>query len=383
MEITYIDNNQALYDACQQFKTCSALCVDTEFHRETTYYPELALVQLSDGELTVCVDPFGIDDFQPMLDLFVDQAIVKVLHASQQDMEIFFHRFNVLPTPVFDTQIAAGLLGYGEQVGYAPMIKQVLDVDIDKSQTRTDWMRRPLNQKQIEYAASDVYYLAQAYRIMHRELDELGRLDWLQDDFAALSRAEQYQPDAQAMWKKVKSHQQLRGNQLAILQSLAAWRENAAQQRDKPRRRVTPDEALIDISKQKPNSVDKIYQLRSLQKFRLAADDAKALLNAMQQGQQRPKEDWPSLPKKYRLSMEQDALVDAMQALIKLMAAEHRINPGLYASRKQLEALLFDDTDIPLLQGWRHAHGGQQVLDFLANRVSLRVESGQLIAEHA
>ncbi len=233
MKITYIDRQDDLAAACNAMKSSPVICLDTEFHRETTYYSQLALVQISDGDNTLCIDPLPLQDFTPLLELLTDPQILKVLHASHQDMEIFLHRFNCLPSPVFDTQIAAGLLGYGEQIGYAALIKTVLDVDIDKSQTRTDWMKRPLNKKQIDYAASDVYYLAQAYRIMAEQLQKLDRLQWLRDDFDELSLPQRYRPESQDMWKKVKGHQQLRGEQLAILQALAAWREQTAQHRDR------------------------------------------------------------------------------------------------------------------------------------------------------
>ena len=379
MNIHYIDDNQTLASTCQKLHNSAVICVDTEFHRETTYYPELALIQVSDGDMTLCIDPLTVDDLSPLLELFTDTRILKVLHASHQDMEIFNHVFKILPTPVFDTQIAAGLLGYGEQIGYAGLIKTVLDVDIDKSQTRTDWLKRPLNQKQIDYAASDVYYLAQAYDIMVQELRKLDRLEWLEDDFAALSEAQQYQPDTGLMWKKVKGHQQLRGQQLAILQDLAAWREQVAQQRNRPRRRILPDEALVDMCKQKPASVDAILGLRSLQKSRLSRDDAASLLQRIERARQIPRADWPSLPQKHRVSLADDALVDCLMALTKLMADRHSIHHTLLASRKQLEALVRGERDLPLLHGWRYSHAGRLLLEFLNNGVSLQVDSNRLI----
>ena len=176
MDILYIDNAETLALACDQFRLSPFLCVDTEFHRETTYYPELALIQISNGQQTICVDPLALKQLQPLLALLNNPEITKVFHASQQDMEIFHHQFDVLPSPVFDTQIAAGLLGYGEQIGYAALIKTLLNVEVDKSQTRTDWLKRPLNHRQIQYAASDVYYLAKAYPIILEKLDDLNRL---------------------------------------------------------------------------------------------------------------------------------------------------------------------------------------------------------------
>jgi ribonuclease D len=383
MNISYIDQYDDLAAACKRMKSSPVICLDTEFHRESTYYSQLALVQVSDGENTLCIDPLALQDFAPLLGLLGDPHILKVFHACQQDMEIFLNRFECLPTPVFDTQIAAGLLGYGEQIGYAALIKTILNIDIDKSQTRTDWMKRPLNEKQINYAASDVYYLAQAYQIMVEQLKKLDRLQWLQDDFDELSQPQQYRPEPMHMWKKVKGRQQLRGEQLAILQVLAAWREQTAQHRDRPRRHILPDEALIDMCKQKPGSGRAILALRSLQKCRISKDDAEMLSQQLQQARRLPRSEWPSLPKKQPLNVNQDALADCLQGLIKLMAAEHQINPTLLASRKEVEALVTGERDLPLLHGWRLSHAGRQVLDFLDNRISLQARSNILVSVSA
>ena len=383
MDIQYIDNNHTLAIACDQLQLSPVLCVDTEFHRENTYYPELALIQISNGEQTICIDPLSIDNLKPVLSLLTSPAITKVFHASQQDMEIFHHHFNILPSPVFDTQIAAGLLGYGDQIGYAALIKTMLNIELDKSQTRTDWMKRPLDKKQILYAANDVYYLAKAYPIMLEQLEQLGRLEWLQGDFSELCLPARYQPELHMMWKKVKGHQQLRGQQLALLQALASWREEIAQQRDRPRRRILADEALIDIARQKPKDADAILKLRSLQKSRLARGDAETILQRLELAKRLPQSDWPRLPKKQKLSLPEDALVDSLMGLVKLMADKHKINTNLLATRKDLEALVRGERDIPLLHGWRYSHVGQTLLEFLNNKVSLQADSNKLLIVRA
>jgi len=379
MELVYIDTNQALALACDTIRLSKVICIDTEFHRETTYYPELALIQISDGDKTFCIDPLPITDFAPFLSLLTNGEVTKVLHASQQDLEIFHHRFNTLPSPVFDTQIAAGLLGYGDQIGYAALIKKELNVDIDKSQTRTDWMKRPLSKDQLQYAASDVYYLAKAYPKIVQQLTSLNRLEWLQGDFSSLCLPAQYKVDTQSIWKKVKGNQKLGGAQLAILQALAAWREETAQKRNRPRRRVLPDDALIDIARQKPDSVEKISRLRSLNKTRLNRDDAAQLLQRMNTALQSSSENWPKHIKRHRLNVREEALVDAMSAVLKLKADEHKITPLNLASRKDLENLLQGQTDIPLMQGWRYTHAGQVIEEFLGGQRFLQAVSAELV----
>ncbi len=378
MDIVFIDSDQALALACDSIRLSKVICIDTEFHRETTYYPELALIQISNGEDTYCIDPLKIDDFTPFTSLLTNSSVTKVLHASQQDLEIFNHLFNTLPSPLFDTQIAAGLLGYGEQTGYAALIKKVLNIDLDKSQSRTDWMKRPLSREQLLYAANDVYYLAKAYPKIIAELESLGRLEWLQGDFSALCQPATYRVDTQNIWKKVKGNQRLSGVQLAILQALAAWREEKAEQRNRPRRRIIADEALIDIVRQKPDSAEKITRLRALGKSRLTHEDASEILQRISNALRLAKEHWPKHVKRHRLSMAEEALVDVMTAILKLKAAEHRITPLNLASRKDLENLLQGETEIPLLQGWRYAHAGQAIEDFLQHRYFLDANAGEL-----
>lgn len=378
MHIEYIDNFAALERACQQLGQSQTICVDTEFHRETTYYPQLALIQLANPERTYCIDPLAIENLQPLQALFANTGILKVFHAAGQDMEIFLHTFGSLPTPVFDTQIAATLLGLGEQIGYAALIQEYLHVDVDKSQTRTDWMQRPLSDKQIEYAGGDVYHLCKVYPMMAHQLHALQREDWLADDFRALANPQNYLPHPPDMWRKIKANQKLRGVELAILQATTAWREITAQQRNKPRKRIINDDALIDMARQKTTTTAQIFSLRSMQGARLSQDDANALIQCIEQARQLPQEQWPKLPKFRKLGEDEDALVDALTALLKQQAALHKINPASIASRKQLEALVGGERDIPLLQGWRIRHGGQVLLDFLDGKTTLAVRNDKL-----
>jgi len=378
MDITYIDSNEALALSCDTIRLSKVICIDTEFHRETTYYPELALIQISDGKKTCCIDPLDITDFTPFTSLLSNPLVTKVLHASGQDLEIFNHRFNILPSPMFDTQIAAGLLGYGDQIGYAALIKKELNIDIDKSQSRTNWLKRPLNREQLLYAASDVYYLAKAYPKMLAQLESLNRLEWLKGDFSALCLPAKYNVDTTLIWKKVKGNQKLHGMQLAILQAVAAWREETAQKRNRPRRRIVPDDALIDIARIKPNSADKIKKLRSLNKTRLSSEDAAQLHQRMSNALRMTQEHWPKHPRRHKLTLRDEALIDSLMALLKLKADEHHITPLNLASRKDLEKLLQGETEIPLMQGWRYSHAGQVIEQFLEGKTSLQICAGEL-----
>ena len=381
MTINTIDTQEAFEACCQQFLHSRFLCIDTEFHRETTYYPELALIQLGDGQHTACIDPLALQDFEPLLALFRNTDIIKVFHAAGQDLEIFHHDFGCLPEPIFDTQIAATLLGYGEQIGYAALVKTCLNVELDKSQTRTDWMKRPLSHKQLEYAANDVLYLAQLFPDMEQKLQALGRLDWLAEDFALLSQLQNYEIDIDNIWRKTRGHQRLRGQQLAILQQLASWRETTAVKRNRPRRRILPDDALIDLAIQQPAQPDKICSLRSLNKCRVSEADAVQLAECINRGLAIDKKHWPQLARKFKLRPEQDALVDSLQALLKLNALHHNINPTSLASRKHLEALVSGERDLELLKGWRKQHGGQQLVDFLDGKLSLLSQQGKLVVQ--
>ena len=376
MNYTFIQNAEQLINICEQLSNSDFLCIDTEFHREKTYYPELALIQIANSSTAVCVDPLTIKDLQPILDLLTNPAITKIFHAAQQDIEIFFHHFNTLPAPVFDTQIAATLLGYGDQVGYAALIKDILNIDVDKSQTRTDWMQRPLNDKQLDYAASDVIYLAQAYPVLLEQLEKHQRLDWLEDDFNRITQKEQYQTDIHSIWKKVKGHQRLNGQQLAVLQSIATWREQTAQQKDRPRRRILSDDALIDISRQKTNSAEDILALRSITQSRINRQDAEALANCVNAGLNMEKELWPRIQKKQKLNFNDDALVDCLIAILKILGHENKINHGIMATRKQLESLVQGERDLPVLTGWRKRHGGQTLIDFIDGKLSIHNDSG-------
>lgn len=373
----YVDSPAALAELCRSLRRSPWLALDTEFIRERTYYPQLCLIQVADADTVACVDPMALDDLGPLLDLLYDPAITKVLHSAYQDLEIFYHLRGTVPGPVFDTQVAATLLGHGEQVGYATLVKDLLGVDLDKSQSRTDWARRPLDPAQLRYAADDVRYLREVYLRQHSELERRGRLDWLADDFRELCDPGRYRTEPREAWRRLKGHQQLKGAQLAVLRALAAWREERAAAADRPRRWILSDEVLLDLARRQPETEDQLKRSRGLEATTLKRHGP-ALLELIAQGRAEPPEHWPQPVPRLKLDAEQEALLDAMMALVRLRGVQHAVSPQTLAGRRDLERLLAGDPDASLLHGWRARLAGREVAALLRGELRLEVHEGRL-----
>ena len=378
MQIDYIDNTETLITACRELSQSSFLAIDTEFFRQTTYYSILALIQICDGKKIAIIDPLAVEDLSPLMALMYDQNITKVFHSSRQDMEIFYHLQGDLPRPLFDTQVAAALLGFGEQIGYAPLVKQLLDVEVDKSQTRTDWLKRPLSQKQITYAADDVRYLAQIYPIQQQRLLALGRLSWLEKDFEFLTDKTTYAVSPETIWRKTKGLNRLKKQKLAILKNLSAWREELAVQQNRPRRRVISDDTLIGLCTNPPiNKLDLRDHQGLSEKF--LQHNEKMILSLVQRGLKTADNDCPQLPKIIKLSQNEEALADCMMAIVHLSASENHISAQCLCNRKEINALIKGQRDLNILSGWRNELAGKSLLSFLSGNSHLECSSGQLI----
>ncbi len=377
MQESYIDTAEGLQRICEQLRRSRFVTLDTEFVRERSYYPRLCLIQLADEQQTAVIDPIAITDLTPLRALLMDPAVTKVLHSARQDLEIFYHLFGELPTPLWDTQIAATLLGHGDQVGYGALVKELLGIELDKSHSRTDWEQRPLDTAQLRYAADDVIHLVAVYQRLLAELERRGRSSWLAEDFAALTQPQLYHTDPEEAWERIKGRQKLRGVQLAALQLLAAWREQRAQEDDLPRRWVASDEVLLDVARILPESTDKLARIRGLPKP-VAERHGKALLALVAEARALPKQAWPRLEQGERLTLEQEAIADAMMAIVRLRGAEQQVSPSAIATRRELEALLLGGREIALLHGWRGALVGEQLQRLVAGEVALRVRQGQL-----
>jgi ribonuclease D len=376
-EVKYIDTDEHLHEFCQSLQGAEYIAVDTEFAREKTYFPKLCLIQVQGKDQIACIDPLVITNFEPLLDLFRDTSITKVLHSVSQDMEVFLHTFDCLPTPVYDTQIAASLTGLGEQVSYAKLVESMLDIRLDKSHTRTDWSRRPLDAAQIKYAADDVRYLAELYPVQRQQLEQQGRLSWLEIDFEEITRESRYRPDPDNAWRRVKGYARLRGVELAILKFLAQYRENQAIRSDRPRRFILKDDLLLDLAKARPKTLQDIERRRGFEN--VIHRHGKALLDCVQAGLKLPQEEWPDVSKGKPLSAQQEVIADILMALLKQQSKKNDVSVGSMASKKDVDRLARGKRDIALMTGWRYELGGKVLVEFLEGSLALSVSDNQLV----
>jgi len=359
----YIDTESQLTDLCSQLAGSEWLTLDTEFVREKTYYSKLCLIQISNGEHIACIDPLAINDLTPLFELLYNPNITKVWHACSQDLEIFAHLRGEIPAPLFDTQLAASLLGHGNQVSYAALVKELCNVELDKSHSRTDWSRRPLSDAQLTYAQDDVRYLCDVYEILRKELGNSGRGEWLDEDFTALTNPQRYLVDMQSVWQTVKGLDILQGVQLAVLQDLAIWREKRAQKSDKPRRWLMSDEILLALAQVDPDKEDSLSGTGLSDKARERSGDE--LLTLIRQALDAPEEQWPIYIRRDRPTAEEKQLGKDLMCAVKKAAEEHDIDPALLATRKTLNALITGQRDLPVLHGWRKSIIGEDLLKII------------------
>ncbi len=378
-QFEYVQHGADLPRVRDALQRAPYLCVDTEFMREKTYYPKLCLLQLASSDEVFCIDPLQIDDLTPILDLLYQPDVLKVLHAAKQDLEIFYHLRGSVPAPLYDTQIAAALLGQNDQVGYAALVQQELGVTLDKAHTRTDWSQRPLDDGQLRYAADDVIYLRQIFEIQRQALAARARGEWLNEDFRALADPATYAPDPDSAWLRVKEARRLKPSQLGVLQRLAAWRERRAMELDRPRRWVMRDEVLVELARRNPSSRANLERVRGLEKTQIerVGDE---LLQLIAAGREIAPEQLPTLEPRVQLSAQQEALVDAMMAVLRLRAAEESLSPAMLATRSTLAQLVQGDGDVAVLHGWRGALVGESLRALLEGKLQLGVESGTLRA---
>ncbi len=375
--ILYVDTTEKLGVLCAGLQGAPWLSLDTEFLREKTYFPKFCLLQIAAGDVVACIDPLALESLDPLLTFIFDPKIPKVFHSGRQDMEIFYHLCGRLPTPVFDTQLAAPLLGMAEQISYAGLVAELLGVHLSKSHSRTDWSRRPLSQEQLRYAADDVIYLDQAYRIMRPRLEQLGRLDWLREDFAELTDPACYENPPESAWQRIGGVYQLKPKQRAIVQALAAWREQTARAQDLPRGWILKDDALFDLARQQPVNAEQLSHVRGIDE-RMAKRHGATICRLIQEAAARPPQPIDLKGRPARKSAEQEALLDLLMAVVRLRAAQNTLHPNVLATRKDLEQLLDGDPGARLLHGWRKAMAGDELAAVLRGELTLKVETGNL-----
>jgi ribonuclease D len=376
-----ITTTQELGDLCQRLSEHEFVAVDTEFIREQTFWPRLCVIQLAGPREEAIVDPLtpGIA-LDPFYELMANEGVVKVFHAARQDLEIVWTQARLIPHPIFDTQIAAMVCGFGESVSYVSLVKQTVGHNLDKTSRFTDWARRPLSEKQLAYALADVTHLREVYLRLKAELEATGRVRWLDEEMAELTNPEMYEARPEDAWRRLKLR--VRGRKgLAVLIELAAWRERLAQRLDVPRNRILRDEALYDVASNAPTDIAQLAQLRSLSEGFARSGRAKEIIDAVNRGLKRDPKTLPTVREGSGLPAEKAATVELLRVLLKACAARSRVAPRLIADADHLERLAVEEApDIPALKGWRHELFGSEAERLKRGEVALKVEGGEVIS---
>ena len=373
-----ISTNDDLIRVMDGFRGKPFLAIDTEFMRERTYYPQLCLIQVGDGEKAVAIDPLAKNiDLEPLWNLMRDESIIKVFHAGNQDMEIFLHEMGSLPSPVYDTQIAGLVCGHGDQIGYDSLVKSILGKDVDKTSRFTDWSKRPLTDRQISYALDDVIFLAQIYPIMLEKIAAENRTSWLDEEFAKFCDPATYITKPEDAWKRIKIRH-LKPRALLRLMRLAAWRETESQNRNVPRNRVVRDETLIDLAGTAPKTTAEFSKIRN---FPGGTDGkfTKPVLKILQDVEAVSDSALPSTPSRGKPVKAPQAVMELLRVLLKYSTDHFNIAPRLIASGDDLELLAIDDNaPIRALQGWRREVFGDTALKLKSGKIGLAVKNGKI-----
>ena len=376
-----ITTTSELAALCEVLAKSEYVAVDTEFLREQTFWPLLCLIQLAGPDAEAVVDPLSPGlDLTPFYQLMADTSVVKVFHAARQDIEIIFLKAEIVPTPVFDTQVAAMVCGYGDSISYVNLVKKTTSIDLDKSSRFTDWSRRPLSDKQLDYALADVTHLRDVYQRLKQTLEKTGRTPWLQEEMEVLTSPATYDAKPENAWQRLKLRVKGRKS-LAVLIELAAWRERLAQSLDVPRGRVLRDDALYDIANQLPASADSLGQLRTLSDGFARSQRAKEIVDVVKAGLARDPKTLPQIERNEALSAEASATLELLKVLLKAAAAEHGVAPRIIADSDDLEQLATsDEANILALQGWRRTLFGDAALKLKRGELALTLVDGEVRA---
>ncbi len=376
-----ITDTDSLASFCDRLANEDFVTLDTEFLRERTYWPQLCLVQIAGDDEAAAVDALHPDiDLAPLWRLLEDETILKVVHAGRQDIEIFHRHTGRVPKPLFDTQIAAMVCGFGDQVGYETLVRKLAKAQIDKSSRFTDWSLRPLTDKQLSYALSDVTHLRTIYRKLRARIETTGRLGWLDEEIAILADPNTYTVNPVEAWSRLKVRSS-RPHFLATLRELAAWREETAQTKDLPRNRVVRDEALLEIAAHAPTTVAALARTRGLPKPVAEGKFGHAILAAVERGLATPEAECPTLPPSRELPRGLGPVVDLLRVLLKMKCDANEVAQKLVANSADLEQIAADDdADVPALRGWRRELFGEDALALKHGRLALTVTGRELQA---
>jgi ribonuclease D len=366
-----ITNTDELISFCELISKAPFITVDTEFMRETTYWPKLCLIQAASADHAAIIDPLAKDlDLQPFLDVLANPAILKVFHACRQDIEIFYN-LGVLPAPVFDTQVAAMAAGYGDQVAYDSLVRQVLKVEIDKGSRFTDWSRRPLSEQQLTYALGDVTHLAKVYPKLKASLEKVERFEWVSEEMKGLIDPSLYNTDPLDAWRRLRPRKSS-PKYLAVFAQTAAWRERTAQERDQPRGRILKDEGIDEIATQLPTDPAAFDRMRSTPKGFGASKFGVELIEIIQAAIKEPEKFAPKMDKSAPPVQVPASVVELLKVLLRIRCEEEGVAPKLIATVAELEKIALDDNaDVPSLQGWRRKVFGEDALRLKRGELAL------------
>jgi ribonuclease D len=374
-----ITTTAALAEICARMAAHPFVTVDTEFLRETTYYPLLCVAQLATADDAVVIDALapGID-LTPLFDLMVNEAVVKVFHAARQDIEIFWNLARKIPHPIFDTQVAAMVLGYGDSISYDQLVQRITGDTLDKSNRFTDWTRRPLTDAQLIYAVADVTHLREVYLKLSADISARGRAEWVKAEMDILTSPETYRMDPDSAWERLKNRVR-KPKELAVLMEIAAWREREAQTRDVPRGRVLKDDVVGDIAVQAPSTVEQLSQLRSLPKGFERSRWGDAIVDAVKRGLARDPKTLPRF-ERFRPAPNGAATVELLKVLLRMTSERHGVAAKVIATVDDLDRIAADDeADVPALKGWRRELFGDKALALKHGRLALAVEKGRVV----
>ena len=380
MPIHTITTTDDLANHCARWAKEVYITVDTEFLRETTYYPKLCLIQVAGAQEAALIDPLADGlGLEPFFALMADTNVLKVFHAAKQDFEILVMLCGAVPQPIIDTQIAAMVCGFGDQVGYEAIARKLAGATIDKSSQFTDWSRRPLTHKQQAYAISDVTHLRTVYEKLQEQLAQTGRTDWMKSELASLTDPATYRVDPEQSWRRVKARIQNKKQQ-AVLMSVAAWREREAQNKNVPRGRVLKDEAIAEIAIQMPRTPQDVNELRLVSRGAGNSAMGTAILKAVQDGLNRDPNTIPDKAKFDEMSSAALAASEILKLALKIVCEMHGLAPKLIASSADIEALAMDDAaDIAAMQGWQFELFGKVALDIKHGKACITMEKGKAV----
>ena len=365
---------------CERMARQHYITVDTEFLRESTYYPLLCVAQMASEDEAVVIDALAQDiDLDPFFSLLNDEHVIKVFHAARQDIEIVWHMSGKIPHPIFDTQVASMVLGYGDSISYDKLVQRITGDHLDKSNRFTDWTRRPLTDAQLVYAISDVTHLRDVYLKLDEDLHKRGRANWVSAEMAILTSPETYRADPERAWERLKSRVR-KPKDLAVLMEVAAWREREAQTRDVPRSRVLKDDVLGDVAIQHPTTVEKLGHLRSLPKGFERSRWGEQIVDAVKRGLERDPKTLPRL-ERHRGAQNGGATVELLKVLLRMTAESYGVAAKVIATVDDLDRIAADDqADVPALKGWRRELFGEKALRLKHGQLALAVERGRVVA---